>query len=250
MSLKDIVDYDTYSLDDMAEDKAATAGGKTNWMTLKEGRNIFRVVPPMKGGKLFKIYFQHFVDRPDGTKAGFACPSRTNAAGKPCPACAHAKKLQDSGNALDMDLAKRFWPKQRVLVNVIDRADPEAGCKVLGITKGTFEKIRKLRESEELGGDFSHPIKGYDLCIDRTGTGLQTEYTVVASRNNSVLGPDDETMGTWIKEQNDLEPLAAPLAEAAIRTLCSGESSSKPEPTKGLTAGDNDFIDADEDPDF
>jgi len=223
-----LVDWGDWTEEAAAKDAAQLGEGSAQWMKLAEGRNIVRIIPPPKGVQSpFLIYDQHFITRPDGSKVSFACPNRT--AKKPCPVCEHANKLYQTGNKTDQQAAKQFWPKKRILVNVIDRANPEAGPKVLGVPKSVHEDIIKIRNNPDAGGNRGHPLEGFDLCIERKGTGqFDTEYTVIPSRKNSHLGPTTEVMNDWIGTQHDLQPFAKLLEPAEIRAKLNGQEEDAP----------------------
>lgn len=210
-----LVDYGEWTPEAAAAEEAQLAGGGAEWMKLVPGRNVVRIVPPPPGQSPFLIFSQHFVTRPDGTKFSFACPNREKK--ERCPVCEHANKLFASNNKVDKESAKAFWPRKRILVNVIDRAQPDAGPKVLGIPKTVHEAIIKIRNNPDAGGNPVHPIDGFDLCIERKGSGqLDTEYSVIPSRKNSPLGPTVEVMNGWIAAQHSLTPFAKTLSAAEI----------------------------------
>ena len=53
-------------------------------------------------------------------------------------------------------------PKLRAFAAVIDRNGESKGPQVLGFGKTILEDLRNLREDEDAGGDYTHPIEGCD----------------------------------------------------------------------------------------
>lgn len=240
-------EYGDWTEEDAAQDEAILKSGGADFMKLEVGRNIVRFIPPKPGVKPFEIYFQHFINKPDGSRASFACPNRIHK--KPCPVCEHANKLQATGNQADLAVAKSLWPRKRVLGNVIDRKDPDGGPKVLGFPKTIHEKLTMIRQNPDVGGNFLDPVEGFDICIERVGTTKNdTEYTVIPSRNTSPLGPSVEVMNEWIEAQFDLTPHVRLLTPAQISEMISldGSTSSHQglggsDDQKQLEAGDDEF---------
>src|SRR6185369_7077990 len=57
--------------------------------------------------------------------------------------------------------------------------DKEAGVKLLLVSAGVYQELIDLYLDSD-AGDFTDPIKGYDIKIKRTGKGMtDTEYTVL-----------------------------------------------------------------------
>jgi hypothetical protein len=179
--------------------------GEGDFMKLKVGRNVVRVLPPTADGQTtpFVKTFQHFIELPGMTKkVSFNCPRRMG--NNPCPACAKAEELRKTGNPADYELAGKFLPRLRVYCVVVDRSDEDAGPKVLPIGKTIHEDLVDLRNDPDGGGDFSHPEDGYDVIIKRTGTGqFDTEYKVTRAREESPMGTDEQ-MDEWLEMMPDM----------------------------------------------
>jgi hypothetical protein len=189
------------------EDEDLSKSGSSNFMKLNVGDNVVRILPPPVGRKSpFFTAFQHFLDLPgyDGPIV-FNCPRMM--ARQFCPACAKSDKLRSSPSKQDQDAARDFWSSRRIYVNVIDRADEDAGPKILAIGKTIHEALVAIRKSDPDEGDFTHPETGFDINIQRQGTGKNdTKYKVVAARRSTALGDLD-----WINQQADLRAkLAVP----------------------------------------
>jgi hypothetical protein len=132
-----------------------------------------------------------------------------------CPACKKSDQLSRSGNEADKAAARNLWASRRIYANVIDRKDPDAGPKILGFGKGVFEMLLNIRKNPEAGGDFTHPVEGFDIFITREGMGKKdTNYIVNVARQASELGNPE-----WIQNQPDLSNLSRVLGWDDIRKL-------------------------------
>lgn len=234
-----LVKYGEYTVeaaqDEQAEIDASGSGG--DFMSISEGRNVVRILPPKAGVRSpFYVVDQHYIKVPGAASAiKFVCPRKSMR--KPCPACAKAEEMKRSGNPVDADMAKEFWPRRRAYVNVIDRSDPEHGPKILGCSKTVHESLVNMRQDATAGGDYTHPYKGFDIVITRKGQGLDTEYQVNGARETSKLAPDDQTASDWIEMQHDLTTLVKVHTEEEIRSMLSGKPSQpREERTKGPRA--------------
>ncbi len=209
-----IGNYETYSLEELEGDQQEMSKGSSEFMRLKQGRNVVRVIPKRPGSKMFQIVHQHYVDVQgmDGP-AVIVCrrhsaPPEAEPEEKECPVCDKVNELRRSGNPVDKKLADRIKARKRIYCNVIDRGEPEAGPKVLSFGVTVKEQIDAIFRDPESGGNFSDPLKGFDLVIERKGSGpLDTEYTVRGSRNVTKLGSRDQ-IAAWVEAQAELSTYA------------------------------------------
>ena len=230
-----IVKYGKYTPEAAERDaKDAASGGA--FLKLGPGKHKVRVLPPPVGKDTpFKTVNQHFIEL-NGEKLVFACPRYESK--KPCPACAQADKLRKSGNPADRDLAKDLYAKKRFFVNVINRAEPDKGVQVLGIGFTIMGALTKLAQDADAGGDFTDPQNGYDIIINRTGTGKNdTEYTVFPAKASSPLGPTAEQMQEWIDNQPDLDRLGMVKEFSEIEKMMAGEDDKRASNAKDAGSG-------------
>jgi len=150
-----------------SEDKYGISGG--DWMTLEAGDNKIRIVSE------FMDYAEHYDNE---KKRSFICLGKEN-----CPYCQAGDK-----------------PRVRYLGWVIDRKDSK--IKLLRIGHSIFKQIGVLAKDEEYGFE---DLPEYDMTIKKTGTGLDTEYSVVPARNNSPLTETEKTeIEKTIKDPNEI----------------------------------------------
>jgi hypothetical protein len=216
----DLVKYGSYSLESADEEQKDLDSSKgADFMKLSVGRNVVRFLPPKPGvTKPFRVIHQHYL-RPPGSSGPVVLTCPRMEARKHCPICEEADRYKRSGNPADRDRAYELFPSRRVFANVIDRKDPEAGPKVLAFGKTVHEALIAIRKDDDAGGDFTNPNDGFDIIIEREGTGAtDTKYKVLPSRKQSPLGDLD-----WIEKQHDLERMAQIRSAEEIAKILSGE---------------------------
>jgi hypothetical protein len=247
-----LVKYGSYSIDE-AEDDAkefADSRGSGIFMKLKPGKHRIRVIPPLLGKKWKRVFYQHFVDVPGLNSVSFVCPLMEEK--KPCPVCATEKKLLASDNESDQRRAKKLKASRRVMINVIDRNQEEAGPKVLTVGPMIENQLIELRKDEDLGGDFVDPIKGIDVLIIRSGVGAtDTEYKV-APANKGIglpLSEDSAKMNEWISGQHNLDRYVRVHTAEEIQGLLRGEKPNRDESSRSLPSKKTKSIVDDDDED-
>jgi len=222
-----IVPYGSYELDAADEEHEDLSRGGGTYMKLEVGRNVVRFLPPPMGRATpFVTVFQHFLNLPGlPDPVIFNCPRLM--AKRPCPACAKGEKLKSTGNPKDADAARDFWASRRVFSCVIDRAEEDSGPKILGFGKMIHEALVAIRRDEDAGGDFTNPENGFDIIIERSGTGkTDTRYTVRPARKSSPLGNLE-----WVQMQPDLRHLAKVPSMDEIKAMVSGGGNEPPAAT-------------------
>lgn len=238
--MANLVKYGEYTLeaaqDEQKQIEESGSGG--DFMTLDEGNNVVRFLPPKVGVKSpFHVVDQHYIKVPGAvSELKFTCLRKTYR--KPCPACAKADALKNSGNPVDADAARDYWPRRRVYANVIDRAEPEKGPRILGMPKSVHEALVAIRQDATAGGDFCNPAKGFDIVIHRKGTTkMDTEYSVRGAREASKLCADEVQVAEWIEAQHDLTTLVKVHTEQEIRDILNGKGASSQQPQEGRSRG-------------
>lgn len=207
-ALATLVDYGNYDVDEAASESSEaskhTGGGE--WYKLKAGPNILRLLPPGPGGKSpFKVRWRHWVDLPGGQSVKFNCPKMMG--GKFCPICEKAEQYKQSPEKAARDKGFAMSPSRRALFAAIDRTDPDRGPVIVDVPgTSVYDPLVSMRQDQRGGGDFTHPISGFDVIIKRTGAGGKqgTNYEVLADRNNTQLADTVEQMNEWILGQPDL----------------------------------------------
>lgn len=232
-----MVKYGSYELDAAEQEEKDNQRTGADFMKLEVGDNQVRILPPPIGGKSpFLIVPTHFIHPPGSSKpVMFACPNKV--ASQRCPACEMSDKLRRSANPADHERAKDFFANRRIYCAVINRANPEVGPLVLGISKGVHEDLIKLRKNPDWGGDFTHPEVGFDIVINRKGSGKKDTKYSVSPKRQSPLG----YLG-WLETLPNLNALAAVMSYEQIMSKLSGQADA---PAKSGGAGGGKVVDAD-----
>ncbi len=160
------------------------AAKKSRQNTLKPqpGTHTYRVLPSWRGGdekQFWHDFAMHFVKTPDSAgkpAAVYVCTEKTF--GKPCEVCDAAKKLMAVSTSDDQTkMLKEALSAQRYLLNVLHLTgtEPEK-VQIMEVGQGVFEAICGLIGEY---GDITDLNEGTDLKITRTGSGLDTKYTVM-----------------------------------------------------------------------
>jgi len=220
----DLQKWGDYDLDTAAEEQEQLdKEGSAGFMKLTVGKNVVRILPPAAGKKTpFQVVYQHYVDLPDGGRYSFACPRMM--AKEHCPVCNEAAGLARSKNSEDSKRARDLMPKRRVFAVVLNRKDESAGPQILGFGKQIHEALIQLRRDEDMGGNYTHPIKGIDVIIDRQGTGkFDTKYTVNLARKPRPIVDDAALLDELRLQMPDLSMLARVPSAEEITAKMNGE---------------------------
>lgn len=165
------------------EIKAKT--NRTDIIKPAPGKHKYRILPAKEGDMFWADFGRHYVKNTEGKMAAvYVCVEQTF--GKPCAICqeiARAGKQASDDNELKM-LEESRCKRADVLLNVLHLSSAEkAGTpQVMGISPTTFDKILAVFEEYQTEGiDITSLSDGIDIVIERTGAGLNTEYTVMAA---------------------------------------------------------------------
>lgn len=212
--MANIQKYQSISLDKINEDDAKVSQLSGNvYMQLEVGQNVIRAIPPPPGKNTpYRITAMHYIDAIPGTERRliFACP-RVELK-QPCAACAKYDELRASPNPNDRDRARQLEARLQVYMNVVDRKCPDV-VKVMRFGPAIYKALQAILRNPRLGGDFTNPYaNGFDLVIQRDGSGPQdTRYTITADRNSSALADNDEQIDWYVENQHNLDRQVNPI---------------------------------------
>jgi len=162
----------------------ASSGRREKTLKPQPGKNRFRILPGWRADKEDPMFFadfgQHFIkDLDENLKAVYICADKTF--GKVCPICdAIDHGMRTAGDDDVIEALKEGKSKSRILFNALhlDGDDPSAPI-ILDLTPTTGEKVFDIMD--EHGDDFLSLTDGVDIIINRTGKGLNTEYSVLTA---------------------------------------------------------------------
>jgi hypothetical protein len=226
MAGSNMVKYGSYAVEEADKELKQIETGSAEFMKLEVGKNTVRILPPAPGQKTpFRVVWTHYINPPgQSTPVSFACARLE--AHKPCVICQTADRLKASGNAADYAKADQMFARRRIYCNVIDRTNEDAGPMILAFGKMIHEELILVRKAEgafeDMGGDFTHPVKGFDIVIERRGTGKNDTKYRVMPRRQSVLHDDVNQAQEWLDNQHDLERYAKVLTPEEQKAKLSG----------------------------
>lgn len=113
--------------------------------------------------------------------------------GEPCALYEKYEELKESKDEGDKELATALKPKRKFVVPCISyvdtagkQVDEKKGVRLAQLAPGQYQDMIDLYLDDEQG-DFTDPVKGYDLKITRTGSGqFDTEYSIVPGKPSAL----------------------------------------------------------------
>lgn len=249
-----------------------TSGFKASYLKLPKGASLFEVkvgtalidvVPyEVKKGKDVKggnphseadlLYWERtfWTHRNVGpNQEAVICPARTFK--KPCPICQQRAKIMKNDPDDDEEkMAKEMLPKERQIINVIDRKNPDKGVQILEMSSYLFGEVlqKELRNAdEEDNWDlFFTADDGKTLKVgfgeDKMGTQKFVRADSIHFKDRKEQYDEDEIVG----QTHDLDKMLIELNYEALKDLyLEGSSSGK----KKKTAKEDDEDEDDDDTD-
>lgn len=173
----------------MAQKKAAIAqqsGRRIPTVRPTAGTSRFRILPSWRGAAdpiFYHDFGQHFIKDSKGkTMAVYVCVDKTFA--KPCAVCdAISEGIFSATTDDDKKLLKEANASGRVLVNALQVDKDVKTPVILELSPTTFDKCIDIYQAntDDENPDFNiltDISAGVDIIITRTGTGINTEYSV------------------------------------------------------------------------
>lgn len=163
-----------------ARKAALKSGGTLEYFIISEEGIRVRIMPPKGADDEFCINVVVFFN--PTTKRSIISPVSLE---KRCAMMELYKRLKDSDDSEERELATSIAPKKRIVLPCLKyrdklgkEVDKNAGIKLLLAPGGLYSDIIDLYLDEE-HGDFTDPKEGYDLKFSKSGKGLNTEYKVM-----------------------------------------------------------------------
>lgn len=164
----------------LARKKKLQEKGGGGFVFPKEGVTRVRMKSPGDDKELGLEIIQFY---PNPKIGGIISPATFE---EPCPWMEKYQELKNSKDEADKELAKKLIPRRKYVIGGIVYED-EKGLhpdyngedKAILISSGVYQDIIDLYLDEDDYGDMTDPIKGYDIKIQRTGSGKNdTTYSV------------------------------------------------------------------------
>ncbi len=200
---KNLEKYGAWTPEDAAEDREdMEKGGEGNRFSFNKGVNLIRLAPGKPGKKPHRRIWQHFVNWGE-TKTGFICSRQQFK--KACYTCRKVEELKASKNKSDRKAGEDMFAGRKWIWNVLDRGAPDLGFRPAIFGKSIQESLQDLHEEE---GDMTHPLKGYDIRVRKTGEGMKTKYRVKEG-DACPISDDASQMTEWLETMPDLDAIVA-----------------------------------------
>lgn len=160
-----------YSSDRGAIEEALADLGGGNFLKLKEGKNVIRILPPFDdSGLWFYESYLHYGFKSGGKTVALPCT------GDGCLVCKKLNELASEG-AEGSKLARRYGTRTKFYANVLDRDNGNA-LRIWGFSKKVLQALKSYWMDVDDGCEFDDPINGRDIIVERSGKGLETRYEV------------------------------------------------------------------------
>lgn len=190
---------------------AAKANRKEKTAKMKDGRNRVRVLPGWRKDDetFWHDYGQHFIKGLDGQiKAVYTCADKTY--GKPCPVCEGIERtIQSSTDDAVIKKLNEAKARGRVLVNaLLPESDEPNKPVILELPVGVFQQILDLMDE---WGNVLDVAEGRDVIVNRTGSGINVEYTVQPAAKQTAVAP------AVLKNLNNLDDYVREEGEESMR---------------------------------
>lgn len=173
-----------------AKNKFSASSGKA--VKLKEGKTVIRVL-----GKPGEVFWAengvHWIKAEEKGKPIAVVGCHDIVHGTPCPVCAAIERATASVTDDDeLKLVKDWKAKKTIYICALVRSGPDKSDQpqVVELTPTTFGKILSILEEYAAADiDMLHPTTGFDLTVERTGKGLNTEYSVNTTPKSDPFDP-------------------------------------------------------------
>ncbi len=172
------------------DDAKRRMGSQGQFLTVEEGENRLRIVPPpWEGEPFFYKLGIHFGLGPESRSAVYCPPMTLQDARQECPVCDFVKMVRTkSQKSNELALAKRIACRARAYCVVVDRNKESDGFQIWTFGPRMIHDLLEYITTEY--SDLLDIERGFDLLVKRVGKGLDTKYTVMPARNPSRIDLD------------------------------------------------------------
>jgi len=180
---------------------AANSDFLNNFIQLKEGTNVVRILPGKDEDSLFYAETKiHRISDENGNVKNYHC---RKIHGEPCPLCDAYFALWKEPHK-DEDLARQIKPRSRYYLNVVDRETEEV--KILSIGVILFKKVIAAMLDEDFG-DITDPESGNDFKIVKIMEGQWPKYDQSQPRPKSTPAGSKAELAAWMDSLHDIHAL-------------------------------------------
>lgn len=195
--------FGTYSDEEAEKEQDELEDGSADFIKFGIGKTRIRIMPPPVGKRSPFLKVHEHVVKVGDRWIRFACPRLH--ANQPCRTCKRVDELRATGNDKDEEAAYEISAKPVSYCNAVDRKHPDKGPRFVACKKKVREQLASLRADQDDGGDFSHPIKGYDVIVERKGSTKNDTQYFVRPGKKCLLHEDEEQMAAWLEIARPLD---------------------------------------------
>lgn len=175
-----------------AMEREQIGSGSEFWRP-NDGENVIRILPPWNEdteGRFWRKTGTHFNVGPDGRAV--PCPL-IGGATESCWLCRKSKTLSGSDDEDDRKDSEEFSARTSYVMNIIDLDSPEEAVQIWRCGVKAFRVIKKLVRNDDWGDptDFD---EGYNITVDKTGSGLTTNYDIIPSGRAGAEFPTEKQL--------------------------------------------------------
>lgn len=200
------------------------SGSNYDFDKLEKGKNVRRVLPPKGDSDMFFAEgFVHYGFGEDGKKM-VTCLQTFD---KKCPVCEYLESIKGSKNKEDKEFYNNAKQQKKIYINVLNRDndEEEETPKVLPIGRMILKQLIDIICDPDYG-DITDFNDGRDITITKSGSGMQTEYSVLAKPKTS------EASEQYSEEELDellpnLEDLFVEKSPEELEAMIAGEEYSE-----------------------
>lgn len=201
------------------------------------GKSKWRILPGWRGGgddTFFHDFALHYIKDSSGkTAATYICSEKTF--GSACPVCeAISEGIRLSTDDRTVKLLNSAKATGRILVNAICTSESGSSPVILELPVTVFQNYLGIMASymEDHNINILDTDKGFDVTIEKTGSGLDTEYSVIPSPVSTKIDPEVlkklHNLDTYVAQENEVLRLKA---MSAVKKVVSEKAPSLSGPT-------------------
>lgn len=230
--------------------KAEAAARKAQYIKphrFAPGKNRIRILPGVKNPvEFYHDFGMHYVkDKDNKLAAVYVCTDKTY--GTDCPVCSAVyegiRLAKDTGNTGMEKLLGQARASARVLVNALIRDGEEPNKPVVvELPSGVFDSmVDQIMTFADDDVDVLSPTEGHDFIVTKSGSGIDTEYSVAVAPKPTAVTYDVSQvvdLDAYCAQESEQGLLKAVRATTAVTGLPAPKTLSLTGPAAATTGTD------------
>jgi hypothetical protein len=174
---------------------------KFYWKVKEEGKYNIRIVPSSYDASFpFKEFLIHY------SVSKYPIPALTNW-GEKDPIIEFAKKLRQSNDKEERELAKKIEPRMRIFAPVIVRGEEDKGVRLWEFSKNIYLQLLGIADDEDYG-DYTDVKEGRDFVVeftpDKVGNRSILKPSIRIKPKQTPLSTSSSEIDKWLTNQPDI----------------------------------------------